>query len=116
MAPGNTVGVPDQRDPRPEVAPVELPPLQLTSLDVIVRLIGATTTTTGLTVRAALDRGIYPAGFKVRDNELAAVRLVSGAFHGERNYRIWPSRKAEQLFRASRYHYSVRGADHSPRQ
>ena len=32
----------------------------LTSLELIVRLIGATTTTTGLVVKADLDRGKYP--------------------------------------------------------
>jgi hypothetical protein len=33
---------------------------------VIVELIGATTTQTGLRVRAELDRGRYPLGTKVR--------------------------------------------------
>ena len=66
----------------------------LVSLDVIVRLIGATTTATGLTVRAAIDRGKYPAGIKVSDDELSAVNLVPDAFHGEWNYRIRPSRKS----------------------
>jgi hypothetical protein len=48
----------------------------LTSHEVIVEPIGATTTHTGLRVRAELDRGRYPLGVKVRDEELAAVPLA----------------------------------------
>jgi hypothetical protein len=62
----------------------------LTSLDVIVRLIGATTTDKGLKVKSALDRRKYPAGIKVTDAELANVNLKPDAFHGEWNYRIRP--------------------------
>ena len=65
----------------------------LTSLDVIVRLIGATTTDNGLTVKAAVDRRKYPPGIKVTDAELADVKLTPDAFHGEWNYRIRPRRK-----------------------
>jgi hypothetical protein len=63
----------------------------LVSYEVIVSLIAATTTTTGLTVRCDLDAGSYPAGRKVTDEELAAVHLERDAFHGEWNYRILPS-------------------------
>ena len=65
----------------------------LTSLELIVRLIGATTTTTGLVVKADLDRGKYPTGLTVSDAELAAVRRIPDAFHGEWNYRIEPRAK-----------------------
>jgi hypothetical protein len=60
----------------------------LTSHEVIVELIGATRTHTGLRVRAELDRGRYPLGVKVRDQELATVPLVRHESHGERNYTI----------------------------
>jgi hypothetical protein len=63
----------------------------LTSHEVIVELIGATTTHTGLRVRAELDRGRYPLGVKVRDQELAAVPLTRHEFHGEWNYTIQPA-------------------------
>jgi hypothetical protein len=63
----------------------------LTSHEVIVELIGATTTHTGLRVRAELDRGHYPLGVKVRDQELATVPLVRHEFHGEWNYTIRPA-------------------------
>jgi hypothetical protein len=63
----------------------------LASHEVIVELIGATTTHTGLRVRAELDRGRYPLGVKVRDQELAAVPLTRHEFHGEGNYTIRPA-------------------------
>jgi hypothetical protein len=44
-----------------------------TSHQVIVELIRATTTRTGLRVHAELDRGRYPLGVKVSDEELAAT-------------------------------------------
>ncbi|HEV8650213.1 MAG TPA: ISAzo13 family transposase, partial [Actinomycetes bacterium] len=48
----------------------------LVSHEVVVDLIGATTTRTGLKVRAELDRGSYPTGVKVTDAELGAVPLT----------------------------------------
>jgi len=60
----------------------------LTSHEVVVDLIAATTTRTGLKVRAERDTGIYPKGIKVTDAELAAVPLTGHAFHGEWNYTI----------------------------
>ena len=63
----------------------------LVSLEVIVNLIGNTTTRAGLNVRSALDMGTYPIGIKVPDAELAAVQLVPAAFHGDWNYSITPN-------------------------
>ena len=65
----------------------------LTSLERIVRRIGATTTATGPVVKADLDRGKYPLGLTVSDAELAAVRRIPDPFHGEWNYRIEPRAK-----------------------
>jgi len=62
----------------------------LVSHEVIVHLIGSTTTRAGLTVRADLDTGTYPTGLKVTDAELAAVRLEPAEFHGDWNYTIAP--------------------------
>jgi transposase len=62
----------------------------LVSHEVIVELIGATTTRTGLRVQAELDRGVYPLGVKISDAELAAVPLTRHAWHGEWNYSIAP--------------------------
>ena len=60
----------------------------LVSHEVAVELIGATTTRTGLKVRAERDLGLYPTKIKVSDEELAAVPLRKHEFHGEWNYTI----------------------------
>jgi len=57
----------------------------------IVQLIAATTTDTGLTVRAELDRKKYPKGVKVSNAQLAAVNLIRHTFHGDWNYTIKPN-------------------------
>jgi len=64
----------------------------LVSHQVIVNLIAATTTKTGLQVRAEIDPGKYPKGVKVSDKEIAAIRLERDEFHGEWNYTIIPRR------------------------
>ncbi len=62
----------------------------LVSHQVIVNLIAATTTKTGLRVRAEIDPGKYPKGVKVSDKQVAAIRLERDQFHGEWNYTILP--------------------------
>src|SRR6476646_1781948 len=67
----------------------------LTSHEVIVQTIAATTTSTGLTVRAELDDSIYPKGIKIPDDDMDAL-LISGTltrheFHGEWNYSLNPT-------------------------
>ena len=65
----------------------------LVSHEVIIKLIGNTTTKTGLKIRAGLDTGVYPTGITVTDEELAALNLKRANFHGEWNYRLLPLRK-----------------------
>ena len=48
----------------------------LVSHRVIVDLIGATTTRTGLSVRCELDQGQYPKGVTISDDQMAAIRIV----------------------------------------
>ena len=62
----------------------------LRSIQAIVELIGATTTKTGLKVRAELDQNFYPKGIEVTDAELAEVDLRRHDFHGDWNYTISP--------------------------
>jgi Rhodopirellula transposase DDE domain len=62
----------------------------LVSYRVIVELISATTTKTGLTVRCELDAGQYPSGIVVSDAEMAALNIKRAGFHGEWNYTISP--------------------------
>jgi len=63
----------------------------LVSHEVIVNLIAATTTKTGLSVRCRLDTNPYPAGLKVSDEEMASIRIQQDDFHGEWNYTILPA-------------------------
>jgi hypothetical protein len=58
----------------------------LTSYRTIVELIGATTTETGLKVRAEWDQGYYPTGTQITDADLAALPLKPDKWHGEWNY------------------------------
>jgi hypothetical protein len=62
----------------------------LISHRVIISLIAATTTRSGLKVHARLDQTEYPKGIKVSDRELAAVQLTGDTFHPEWNYTIRP--------------------------
>ena len=63
----------------------------LVSHQVIVQLIGTTTTQTGLTVRCELDASRYPKGVKVTDAEMAKLAIERDPFHGEWNYTISPN-------------------------
>jgi len=60
----------------------------LTSHQVVVDLIGATTTRTGLRVHAEADTNTYPRGIKISDAQMAAIapQLKPNKFHGEWNY------------------------------
>ena len=62
----------------------------LVSHEVVVQLIGATTTRTGLRVQSELDTNRYPAGRAVSDAELDAIYLRRDGFHGEWNYSLIP--------------------------
>jgi transposase len=62
----------------------------LETYEIVVNLIGSTTTKSGLTVHAKLDAGTYKKGQKVPDEKLAAVNLKPSRFHGEWNYVIRP--------------------------
>ena len=62
----------------------------LVSHEVIVNLIAATTTKTGLNVKSRLDTGKYPKGVKVGKKQFAAIDLRPDTFHGEWNYTIMP--------------------------
>jgi len=65
----------------------------LRSYRTIVQLIAATTTDTGLKVRAKLDENKYPKGVKVSDVQMAAVNLTRHSFHGDWNYTVSSLRK-----------------------
>jgi transposase len=62
----------------------------LVSHEVVVNLISATTTETGLKVACELDRTSYPSGIKVSKEDMAGINLRKDKFHGEWNYTILP--------------------------
>ncbi|MEU1949783.1 ISAzo13 family transposase, partial [Streptomyces sp. NPDC020125] len=62
----------------------------LTSHEVIVESIAATTTKAGLTVHAELDTNPYPTGIQVSDDEIDALPITRHRFHGDWNYTLHP--------------------------
>lgn len=64
----------------------------LTSHEVVVNLIGNTTTREGLVIQAELDKNKYQKGKKVSDEEVNSVIIQRANFHGEWNYKIKPKR------------------------
>jgi Rhodopirellula transposase DDE domain len=60
----------------------------LTSHEVIVQTIAATTTRTGLRVRAELDTSTYDTGVKVSDRQMDALPLTRHDWHGDWNYTL----------------------------
>jgi hypothetical protein len=60
----------------------------LTTYRTIIELIAATTTQTGLRVRAERDTEWYPTGLKVSDAEMNALPLTRHDWHGDWNYTL----------------------------
>jgi hypothetical protein len=73
----------------------------LESREVVVSLIGGTSTSTGLRIRAALDRGQYPTGVKVSKAEMEEIRLKRSDFHGDGNYTILSHQQRKAARRAN---------------
>jgi hypothetical protein len=69
----------------------------LVSYRVIVDLISATTTETGLTVRCELDTSTYPKGIVVTDQEMSQINVLHDDFHGEWNYTLRPCNKQDHV-------------------
>ncbi|MGX1027430.1 hypothetical protein RKD38_002111 [Streptomyces ambofaciens] len=67
----------------------------LTSHEVMLQIIAATTSRTGLTVQAELDSGEYPTGIRVSDDEIAALPITRHCFHGDWNYTLHPQRPTD---------------------
>jgi Rhodopirellula transposase DDE domain len=62
--------------------------VRVTCHETIINLIGATTTTTGLTVTAQFDTAPGPAGVKVSDRQMKNLPITRDPWHGEWNYTI----------------------------
>ncbi len=69
----------------------------LESREVIVNLIGSTTTEKGLHIQAALDATDYPTGIKVTDTQMESLHLERDSFHGDWNYTIYPCPNVRKL-------------------
>jgi hypothetical protein len=63
----------------------------LMSLATIISLIASTRTKTGLRVRCELDKGRYPKGIEITDEQMATINLERHNFHGDWNYTIRPA-------------------------
>ena len=71
----------------------------MVSREVIVNLIGHTTTDTGLSIQTELDENTYPSGIKVSDEDLRRVNLTFAKFHGKDwNYVIKSSQYKDVSF------------------
>ena len=68
----------------------------LVSYRVIVDLIAATKTETGLKVFCELDTNSYDKGIVVSDAEMASLNIQRANFHGEWNYTIAPSNQKDK--------------------
>jgi len=58
--------------------------------EVVVNLIGHTTTKTGLAIRSALDENRYPTGREVTAQQMESLAIKQDKFHGEWNYTLRP--------------------------
>jgi len=66
----------------------------LTSHEVVVATIAATTTRPGLRVQAVLDKGTYPTGLRITDRQMRTLldrHVTKHEFHGDWNYDIHPT-------------------------
>jgi hypothetical protein len=63
----------------------------LTSHQIVLNTIAATTTVAGLRVQAVLDEGTYPTGVAVSRDQLKALPITAHAAHGSWNYTIAPT-------------------------
>jgi len=63
----------------------------LESLEIIINLIAATKTKTGLNIYARVDDGNYERGIEITDEQLNTVNITRHEFHGDWNYTVVPS-------------------------
>jgi transposase len=64
----------------------------LRTFETVVQLIGHVRTTTGLRVKARLDKRKYPKGIVVTESQMEELALFKDRFHGEWNYQLRPRR------------------------
>ena len=74
----------------------------LLTYKVIVQLIAATTTSSGLTLACAIDAGQYPKGRKVSKAQFDALNIRYDDFHPDWNYSILPIRSIDMHYQISK--------------
>ena len=62
----------------------------LVSREVVVNLIGHTTTRTGLAIHSEFNENRYPTGREVTDQQMESLSIKRDKFHGEWNYTLVP--------------------------
>ena len=62
----------------------------LVSREVVVNLIGHTTTQTGLEIHSELNEKNYPTGREVKEQQMQSLSIKRDKFHGEWNYTLIP--------------------------
>ena len=62
----------------------------LVSREVVVNLIGHTTTQTGLEIQSELNEHSYPTGREVTEQQMQSLSIKRDKFHGEWNYTLVP--------------------------
>lgn len=65
----------------------------LVSYETVIKLIGSTTTKTGLTIKAKMDNRKYPLGVKITDEQMKTVKIVRHKTQPDLNYTIKPTIK-----------------------
>lgn len=86
----------------------------LTSHEVVVETIAATTTRTGLSVHAELDPSSYPTGLGVTQDEMATLAVTPHHWHGEWNYTLHPTALTPVPPTPSRRAARIAESEHAP--
>ena len=69
----------------------------LESVEVVVNLIAATTTSSGLKIKCEVDPTEYQTGVKISDEEMAQLNIIPNDWHGEWNYTVKPQNNKTEL-------------------
>ena len=62
----------------------------LINYETVVNMISATTTRSGLKIKAQLDKNEYETGIKVSDREMKGLKIEYHQLHPKWNYTIFP--------------------------
>ena len=72
-----------------------------TRREVVVNLIGHTTTQSGLAIRSELDENSYPTGQPVTAEQMESLSLKRDKFHGDWNYSLRVDARIDSIFSAT---------------